>query len=138
MATQGMMVRNTQASNLILEDHVRKLMSKGGPKIIEAKQDKKVPRVQHSPFGDFPKDYMEGVKQTKKMTANVKPAADVQLGVTGHQTLKKGAGSGGKAVTLNPKKETPAPAKPKAGAKQRRSIPVSEFRRFYDRGDLPI
>ena len=52
--------------------------------------------------------------------------------------MKKGAGSGGKAVTLNPKKETPAPPKPKAGAKYKRAIPVSEFRRFYDRGDLPI
>jgi len=30
------------------------------------------------------------------------------------------------------------PTAPKAGAKKNRSIPASEFRRFYDRGDLPI
>ena len=28
--------------------------------------------------------------------------------------------------------------KPKAGATKRRVVPPSEFRRFYDRGDLPI
>jgi hypothetical protein len=52
--------------------------------------------------------------------------------------LKKGQGVGGKATTLLPKKEVAQPAKPKAGAKIRRPIPLSEFRRFYDRGDLPI
>ena len=33
---------------------------------------------------------------------------------------------------------TPAPQKPRAGAFNERNIPASEFRRFYDRGDLPI
>jgi len=32
----------------------------------------------------------------------------------------------------------PVPQKPVAGAVNRRSIPVSEFRLFYDRGDLPV
>ena len=53
-------------------------------------------------------------------------------------TLKKGEGLGGKAVSLNKPKEKPAPQKPKAGAFNLRPIPSSEFRRFYDRGDLPI
>jgi hypothetical protein len=35
-------------------------------------------------------------------------------------------------------KEKPVPQKPKAGAFQRRNIPQTEFRRFYERGDLPI
>jgi hypothetical protein len=52
-----MNVRNTMASNLILEDHFKKLAGKEGSKIAVAKFDKKVPRMQHSPFGDFPKDY---------------------------------------------------------------------------------
>jgi len=30
------------------------------------------------------------------------------------------------------------PPVPKAGATKKRSIPASEFRRYYDRGDLPI
>merc|ERR1712060_529980 len=32
----------------------------------------------------------------------------------------------------------PAVAPPKAGATKRRAVLTSEFRRFYDRGDLPI
>jgi hypothetical protein len=47
-------------------------------------------------------------------------------------------GIGGKVSTLLPKKELEKPNAPKAGAINRRSIPVSEFRKFYDRGDLPI
>ena len=52
--------------------------------------------------------------------------------------MKKGEGLGGKAVSLNKPKDKPAPQKPKAGAFNQRNIPPSEFRRFYDRGDLPI
>ncbi len=52
--------------------------------------------------------------------------------------LRKGEGLGGKATSLNKPKEKPVPQKPKAGAFNQRKIPTSEFRRFYDRGDLPI
>lgn len=52
--------------------------------------------------------------------------------------LKKGEGLGGKATSLNKPKEKPVPQKPRAGAFNKRTIPSSEFRRFYDRGDLPI
>lgn len=53
-------------------------------------------------------------------------------------TLKKGEGMGGKPVSTNKPKEKPVPKKPRAGAFDLRPIPPSEFRRFYDRGDLPI
>jgi hypothetical protein len=52
--------------------------------------------------------------------------------------LKKGEGLGGKTTSLQKPKEKPAPQKPRAGAFNARNIPPSEFRRFYDRGDLPI
>jgi hypothetical protein len=52
--------------------------------------------------------------------------------------LKKGEGSGGKATSLLKPKEKPVPQKPRAGAFNKRLIPTTEFRRFYDRGDLPI
>ena len=52
--------------------------------------------------------------------------------------LKKGEGLGGKTTSLNMPREKPQPQKPKAGAFYRRTIPTTEFRRFYDRGDLPI
>lgn len=60
----------------------------------------------------------------------------VSLFVAGY--TKKGQGSGGKCSSLNKPAEKPATLVPKAGALRRRAIPVSEFRRFYDRGDLPI
>jgi hypothetical protein len=47
-------------------------------------------------------------------------------------------GLGGKTSSLLKPVEKPAPQKPKAGATRRRRIEPSEFRRFYDRGDLPI
>jgi hypothetical protein len=52
--------------------------------------------------------------------------------------LKKGDGLGGKTTSLMKPKDKPVPHKPRAGAFQQRGIPSSEFRRFYDRGDLPI
>ena len=52
--------------------------------------------------------------------------------------LKKGQGSGGNPSSLAKAVERPRVIAPRAGAKNMRRIPPSEFRRFYDRGDLPI
>ena len=52
--------------------------------------------------------------------------------------LKKGEGLGGKTASLYKAKPKPIPLKPIAGAVNRRRIPLSEFRLFYDRGDLPV
>ena len=47
-------------------------------------------------------------------------------------------GNGGKCVsTLEKKKPFEAPP-PKSGAFLKREVPASDFRRYYDRGDLPI
>ena len=50
----------------------------------------------------------------------------------------KGEGIGGKTASLLPKKVIEQPKAQRAGATNRRKIQVSEFRKFYDRGDLPI
>lgn len=50
----------------------------------------------------------------------------------------KKVGTGGAACTLNSKKTMPVPPMQISGAFAKRTIPVSEFRRFYDRGDLPV
>ena len=52
--------------------------------------------------------------------------------------LMKGMGIGGRSVSTLEKKAQPIIQKPIAGAVRRRAIVPSEFRRFYDRGDLPI
>ena len=54
------------------------------------------------------------------------------------ETLKKGQGIGGKPFSLNEPVPKPVPIAPVAGAVKPRPILNSEFRRFYDRGDLPI
>ena len=52
--------------------------------------------------------------------------------------LKRGGGIGGKVTSLNKPKEKAVVQAPRAGARNKRLIAPSEFRRFYDRGDLPI
>lgn len=57
---------------------------------------------------------------------------------------KTGKGTGGNCVSKNQPKESFRPPVPvvsiliQARAVEQRTITVSEFRRFYDRGDLPI
>ena len=65
-------------------------------------------------------------------------AQEVSIAARGSAILKKGDGLGGKCSSLLKPKEKPPVQKPRAGAIVRRQIPVSEFRLFYDRGDLPV
>eukprot|EP00428_Durinskia_dybowskii_P018383 CAMPEP_0170215548 /NCGR_PEP_ID=MMETSP0116_2-20130129/7411_1 /TAXON_ID=400756 /ORGANISM="Durinskia baltica, Strain CSIRO CS-38" /LENGTH=345 /DNA_ID=CAMNT_0010466125 /DNA_START=61 /DNA_END=1098 /DNA_ORIENTATION=+ len=51
---------------------------------------------------------------------------------------EKKTGTGGQSYSTSPRKQRPVIDPPKAGAFQRRPVEASEFRRFYDRGDLPI
>lgn len=47
-------------------------------------------------------------------------------------------GNGGKTSSTLEKKKTFEKPIPVSGAFMKRDIPISEFRRYYDRGDLPI
>jgi len=53
-------------------------------------------------------------------------------------SLTRRSGNGGASFSTTPRKEHPMPEPVKAGAFHRRPIKPSEFRRFYDRGDLPV
>ena len=46
------------ASSMIVEDHLKKVLAKTDGKGWKFSQNKLLPRSQHSPFGDFPADYM--------------------------------------------------------------------------------
>jgi hypothetical protein len=97
--------------------------------------------MNHSAFGDFPKDYLPKTTALKKAIKEKKAKIEAEQKEKEKpkpSPLKKKQGLGGKAVTLNPKKEAPPVIAPVAGATSKRKIAVSEFRRFYDRGDLPI
>ena len=46
------------ASTMITEDHLKKCLAKTTNKPFKVSDNKLLPRAQHSPFGDFPKDYL--------------------------------------------------------------------------------
>jgi hypothetical protein len=126
---------------MIIEDHIKKVLYKGTKKVEDPKKSTLVPRMNHSAFGDFPKDYLPKTTALKKAIKEKKAKLEAELKDKDKpkaSPLKKKQGLGGKAVTLNPKKETPPVPAPVAGATSKRKIAPSEFRRFYDRGDLPI
>lgn len=125
------------ASTMIVEDHLKKCLAKTSAKPFNPNKNKHLPRTQHSPFGDFPKDYMPN-KQAKVTAVEPIQKHEQSIAAKGTAILKKGEGMGGKTVSLNKPKEKPVVQKPVAGAFAKRNIPVSDFRRFYERGDLPI
>ena len=80
------------------------------------------------------------MKRKMAGVTTVKPIdkQEVSIAACGTAILKRGEGLGGKSTSLNKPKAKPVPQKPKAGAVNARRIPISEFRLFYDRGDLPV
>lgn len=119
----------------------------------------RIPKGQESPFGDFPPDYKRPVNHLRSLGASMvntpradpsprqaqQPSARGQPGSARGQSTTvftqfqaRGMGSGGRSSSLHPPKEKEVVVPPKAGAFSRRNITASEFRRSYDRGDLPI
>lgn len=121
---------------MIMEDHLKKCISRVETKPYAPQKNKNLPHMKHSCFGNFPKDKMP------KKSADPEPEPlDMHarsIAITGNNILKRGTGMGGATTSkAHPKSRITAP-KPKAGAFSRRRIPMSEFRRYYERGDLPI
>jgi hypothetical protein len=54
------------ASSMVVEDHLKKCLAKTSNKPFKVTDNKLLPRAQHSPFGDFPKEYMN--KKAKGVT----------------------------------------------------------------------
>jgi hypothetical protein len=113
----------------------------------------RIPRGQESPFGDFPPDYTRPSQKLRSLGASMvnTPRRDMEstsmpLSARGNPATSstftsfqaKGLGSGGRTSSLHTPREKEVVPPPKAGAFSRRNIAPSEFRRNYDRGDLPI
>lgn len=60
------MVKVNHASNLIIEDHLKKVIAKTSQKAWKASDNPFLPKTQHSAFGDFPPDYMPKVKKVEE------------------------------------------------------------------------
>jgi hypothetical protein len=131
---------------MIQQDEFMKMMKPGQKKID--KLTGKLPKGQESPFGDFPKDYFKPSKQTRLQalqltgasTLTPRGAKEPQSAREQFTYTKKGTGTGGQSCSTSPRIVTPRgpSGPPVAGAYKRRTIEASEFRRFYDRGDLPV
>lgn len=152
MSNPAANINNTgTASSLLLEDYVRTHIScpshKKGKNATKRPDAKFLPKSSESPFGDFPKEYKKNLKRTKKGTANQSNG----LNLTGRSptssktgrnqkvpVVHKRSGNGGACSSLMKGKKPPKQKPPKGGAFKRRKIPPTQFRRFYDRGDLPI
>lgn len=157
-----MNARISPAAHLQLQDEFDRQAHCGRKRID--KLTGRIPKGQESPFGDFPADYtrpniskpLELRSATMRMTGNAALAtprmAQTQPLMRGPQAegdtaspqtsprpfRARGTGSGGCAFSTAPRKDHERAEPPKAGAFQRRPIKPSEFRRFYDRGDLPV
>mmetsp|Transcript_2469 Transcript_2469/g.5354 ORF Transcript_2469/g.5354 Transcript_2469/m.5354 type:complete len:314 (+) Transcript_2469:81-1022(+) len=116
-----------------------------------------IPKGMDSPFGDFPKDYPRPLVGTSAMKIHgMSTLTSPRLAAAGSPRLPpvdgaaaspppsfraKKTGNGGRSYSTSPRRVrqvSSSMSPPKAGAFSRRCIAPSEFRRFYDRGDLPV
>ncbi|EFC50266.1 hypothetical protein NAEGRDRAFT_82851 [Naegleria gruberi] len=126
------------ASSLLLEEytktHICKNPLKGGGK--QSRPDATfLPKSSESPFGSFPNEMKPRTMKTQRIQSSTESSLD--SGLVGSKISKK-IGSGGASSSLREGKKPTPPPKPVAGAMERRSIPETQFRKFYERGDLPI
>eukprot|EP00747_Dinoflagellata_sp_TGD_P127700 gnl/TRDRNA2_/TRDRNA2_174440_c0_seq5.p1 gnl/TRDRNA2_/TRDRNA2_174440_c0~~gnl/TRDRNA2_/TRDRNA2_174440_c0_seq5.p1 ORF type:complete len:313 (-),score=60.66 gnl/TRDRNA2_/TRDRNA2_174440_c0_seq5:378-1220(-) len=107
----------------MVDDALTQMIHRDGSKSLRRqKQMGMLPRGSHSLFGDFPPD---SVPKNCYSIGKLRKSAS-----TG--SLMKSASTGSLSSSMG--QEGPG----RAGATTRRRIPKSEFRRFYDRGDLPV
>jgi len=119
------------AGTLLIEDVLNKIVHRDGSKGQKAEKKRgMIPMGSHSVFGDYPDDFMpRELKIAMKTSEGFRKSfsnpslKQVDVNVFGGGPSRPGTvGSG----------------PPRAGAVSRRPVAQSEFRKFYDRGDLPI
>ena len=122
---------------MVTEENLKKACARTAGKNWQFSQNKLLPKSQHSCFGDFPESHLQKKEKTLEPVPDI-TSCEQSIASQGRHTLQKGEGIGGKTSSLFKPKETAETQQPVAGANKRRPIVSSEFRRFYDRGDLPI
>eukprot|EP00759_Apiculatamorpha_spiralis_P035275 PhF_6_TR36155/c1_g1_i2/m.52576 len=102
---------------------------------------KLIPPTSGSPFGDFPPSYaIRRPGQDPNLSKSTKSSSSSPaLSKTVHsEFVKRNQGGGALCSSVRRPAQKDAPPPPKANAAARRAIAPTEFRRFYERGDLPI
>mmetsp|Transcript_4116 Transcript_4116/g.6536 ORF Transcript_4116/g.6536 Transcript_4116/m.6536 type:complete len:324 (+) Transcript_4116:180-1151(+) len=144
--------RISAAAQLVQQDEFQRMVNPDRKKLDKLMG--RLPRGQESPFGDFPTDYSRPKESMKAMRSGAMKLAGSATLVTPRGPMSARSNHKDSQPTprslLEIRKASTQPfeissprqgrqhAPPKAGAFQRRSIEASEFRRFYDRNDLPI
>eukprot|EP00913_Durusdinium_trenchii_P005498 g5124.t1 len=136
------------AAQLVHEDEFRRMREPG-----RKKMDKligRLPKGQESPFGDFPTDYTRPSDEAKRSIAlqvmgsatftprtprTLEPLPSARGAKTPRSARSGCQKASPRSPVATPRLES---GPPMAGAFRRRNIEPSEFRRFYDRNDLPI
>lgn len=141
MAAQvGQSKPSRAAATLMLDEALMKIIYRDGSKgMHHNKRERMLPLGRHSCFGDYPPDLAPNAWSTVNKPLK-KSFSSPALGVSGNGCgPKPGTGTFNAAfVGLGAAPRGIAPPPPKAGATKQRPVPPSEFRRFYDRGDLPV
>eukprot|EP00418_Pyrodinium_bahamense_P007462 CAMPEP_0179024710 /NCGR_PEP_ID=MMETSP0796-20121207/7592_1 /TAXON_ID=73915 /ORGANISM="Pyrodinium bahamense, Strain pbaha01" /LENGTH=303 /DNA_ID=CAMNT_0020720673 /DNA_START=71 /DNA_END=982 /DNA_ORIENTATION=- len=123
------------AGTLLLDDTLKNMMHKDGSKSYKRlKESRMIPLGQHSCLGDFPSDLAPNAWDKVKSKPLAKSSSTPSLpSVAKYESSMHTPFAG---LGAHPRGFPPGP--PRAGATAPRAVPKSEFRRFYDRGDLPI
>jgi len=122
------------AGTLLIEDALKKIIHKDGSKSLSRqKRLGLVPRGRHCCFGDFPKDLLAKDAASQCAAAWVGPTSPMPAA---HSARTPSAPGSTRSTPRRPQTSPAAP--PRAGATRRRPVKETDFRRLYDRGDLPI
>jgi len=119
--------KSNAAATLLLDDELSKILKTYNTPQRKAKG--MLPAGSHSLFGDFPPEHMKGHRGSKvAQMMKSSSAPQVKMAQTWGEPF---VGFGGASRGC-------PPGPPKAGSTHQRRVKESEFRKFYDRGDLPI
>jgi len=127
------------SATLIAEDTLMKMLHKDGSKSLRSQKAKGfLPVGSHSVFGDFPSEYMVNLpKINRSPSAPSMGSSMTSLGSTGFGSTA-GSKFGGSRPSTGQSIVNSKPGPARAGATLKRPIKPTQFRIFYDRGDLPV
>lgn len=145
-----MMIKVSPAAQLVHEDEFQRFYQPVAKKAD--KQKGMLPKGHQSCFGDFPSDYTVPNRKLKLAGQATLTPRDMQLSARASRDLQLSARAqslsgrlpsqtqamGGACFSTTQASPRAQLSPPRAGAHAKRKIDPTEFRRFYDRGDLPV
>lgn len=69
------------ASSMIVEDHLKKILTMTRGKAWKFTDNKLLPRSQHSPFGDFPPEYLKSAKAAEGVVQPVPKIDEAEVSI---------------------------------------------------------